>query len=216
MNIADHVDMHSLESWRATSSLANATACDQINHRVNTIFAAFVDDTNGFHNLLCITRSVVSRSTALQILDVECASQWTPHDTDIYTPIDTTFHIEDYLVNVKKYAKYNPPQTSPLGTTSPPNGPHSDIEKGYHCVICLQRGKTCINIIQSTTPSALHPIPFFWASHITNFVSANGFILTHPNYTLKGHGILNPRLYKISALSQSGCRICNNVQKYKN
>ncbi|KAI9064829.1 hypothetical protein FKP32DRAFT_1527238, partial [Trametes sanguinea] len=130
--------------------------------------------------LLRLTSSVISGSTALHILDVDRAATWTPMDLDIYAPCHSALQVVAYMCRVEKYELLEHPDT------------YSYAAGGFDTVYRLRRGTKEIDIIQSSTRSALHPIPFFWSTHVMNYLTADSFCIAYPELTLNGKALLNP------------------------
>ncbi|KAI9067793.1 hypothetical protein FKP32DRAFT_1543326, partial [Trametes sanguinea] len=131
--------------------------------------------------MLRVTRSVLSGSTVLHMLDLERASTWAPGDLDIYAPIHHAARVVAYLISAEGYTvdHTNAFYYSPDGV-------------GLQSVVHLRRGDTHIDVIQSATRSSLHPIPHFWASHLINYVTADSFCMAYPELTLSGRSVINP------------------------
>ncbi|KAH9855227.1 hypothetical protein C2E23DRAFT_866854 [Lenzites betulinus] len=151
--------------------------------------------------MLRITSSVLSGSTALHILDNERAAQWSPSDLNIYTPRHGLQAFVDYLCASEGYS------VTKIDTSKYPYD-NSSIEKVVH----LQRTDHEIDVIQSSSSSALEPIPLFWSSHLMNYLTADGFCVAYPTYTLSGRGLLNP--FKLVGLQIPPPRSINAMEKY--
>ncbi|EIW62571.1 uncharacterized protein TRAVEDRAFT_108110, partial [Trametes versicolor FP-101664 SS1] len=134
--------------------------------------------------ILRLTRSVISGSTALHVLDIDRASAWTPNDLDIYAPITAAAVVVNYLVTVEGYDVVDSP--------APAKYPYPSSRSGFNAVAHLRRGDIEIDVIRSNTISALHPIPFFWSSHLMNYLTADSYCMAYPDDTLAGRGLLNP------------------------
>ncbi|KAI9065787.1 hypothetical protein FKP32DRAFT_1534223, partial [Trametes sanguinea] len=132
--------------------------------------------------ILRVTDSVISGSAALYVLDTDRASDWYPKDLDIYAPNHSYKQIINYLIALEDYEK--------LETPPPRKYPYA--ASGISSVTHLHRDGIQIDIIQSATRSALHPIPCFWATHVMNYLSADNFCIAYPEYTLSGKALLNP------------------------
>ncbi|KAI9059957.1 hypothetical protein FKP32DRAFT_1100579 [Trametes sanguinea] len=199
-NIANSIDLVTLQSWRATCRIADRTASRALTLRYTSTLRTFVDNPTGFRNILRLTKSIISGSTALNILDIDRASNWTPTDLDIYTPHHAVIQMLVYLTKIEGYDIINdPPQYSfPSG--------------GFTAVYRLRRGTKTINVIQSATCSALHPLPHFWATHVMNYITSDTFCIAYPEYTLNGKALLNP-IHLIDNL-HAPPRTVANITKY--
>ncbi|KAI0359246.1 hypothetical protein OH77DRAFT_1375134, partial [Trametes cingulata] len=125
--------------------------------------------------------AVVSGSTALHILDIQGSARWVPNDLDIYTPLGKAVRLVSYLVKAEYY-QYTGCHLSNY---------HGDFG-GYTKVFHLEKSGRKIDVIQSCTASALHPIPYFWSTHVMNYLTADSFCIAYPTFTLSGRGLLNP------------------------
>ncbi|EIW60987.1 uncharacterized protein TRAVEDRAFT_98979, partial [Trametes versicolor FP-101664 SS1] len=132
--------------------------------------------------MLRLTAAVISGSTALHVLDIDRAHTWIPNDLDIYTPAHTYQHVVEYLVDHEHYKVLKTDRAKPYSHTNP----------AINRVVHLERDDLDIDVIQSCNASALYPIPHFWSSHLMNYLSADGFCIAYPDYTLTGRGILTP------------------------
>ncbi|KAI0323217.1 hypothetical protein GY45DRAFT_1215168, partial [Cubamyces sp. BRFM 1775] len=71
-----------------------------------------------------------------------------------------------------------------------PRYPH--VQVGFKHDVHLCHGEQKIDIIQSLTCSALYPIPFFWATHVMNYLTADSFCITYSTLSLAGKSLLTP------------------------
>ncbi|KAI9069830.1 hypothetical protein FKP32DRAFT_37151 [Trametes sanguinea] len=199
-HLANTLNPTELNTWRATCRIADLTASHALNLRYLATLQTFVHNPTHLRNMLRITSSVISGSTALHILDVERGKNWTPTDLDIYTPHYSALQIVRYLCKVEHYHIH-------------PNPAHYSYPiSGFIAVFHLRRGDIKIDVIQSTTRSALHPLPYFWSTHVMNYLTADSFCIAYPEYTLHGKGLLNPIHLLDSVVPDR--RIVANIQKY--
>ncbi|TFK84114.1 hypothetical protein K466DRAFT_474382, partial [Polyporus arcularius HHB13444] len=131
--------------------------------------------------VLRLTDSVISGSASLRFLQRQPDVDWKAHDLDIYTPSTYAVRVLAYLVDVEGYQ---------IDDVNRPTY-HADSQ-GYQRVYHLSKGDLSIDVIQSNTLSALHPLPFFWGSHVITFVGADMYCLPYPALTLQSRAVLNP------------------------
>ncbi|KAI0349459.1 hypothetical protein OH77DRAFT_1499553 [Trametes cingulata] len=143
--------------------------------------ARYVQDIEGLRAVLRITRSVLSGSTVLHILDIQGSDAWAPQDLDVYSPIDTVRRMVHYLITAEGYRLHQIHDST-----------YQADGAGLRQVYSLVKGSCKIDVIQSTTLSALHPIPFFWGSHLMSYIGADTFCMPYPTLTLQGRGLMNP------------------------
>lgn len=202
-SIADNNDVKSLKNWRATCRFTDRTTAYTLNHRYDAALASFVRDPTGLRNTLRVTGSVISGSAALYILDVDRATKWYPNDLDIYAPITSAAIMVTYLVTVEGYEILDKPPPESRYYSSP----------GFNSVAHLRRGDFEIDVIRSNTISALHPIPYFWSTHLMNYLTADAYCIAYPNDTLIGRGLLNP--VQLIAHQYPLPRTMRTMKKYK-
>ncbi|KAH9895266.1 hypothetical protein C8Q73DRAFT_623280, partial [Cubamyces lactineus] len=131
--------------------------------------------------LLRVTNSVLSGSFALHVLNGHRGPRWMPNDMDVYVPMLRARRVAAYLVlaegyHINEYRK----------------SVYSVHLAGFSLAIQLTKGNSKIDIVQSTTLSALHPIPYFWSTHVMNHLTADTFCVAYPHFTLAGRALLNP------------------------
>ncbi|KAH9848188.1 hypothetical protein C2E23DRAFT_709698, partial [Lenzites betulinus] len=150
---------------------------------------------------LRLTSSVVSGSSALHVLDFARSHSWQPADLDIYTPRHAVQPMLDYLRLQESYVVHTADNTVYLYD-------NPAIERVIH----LRRGQKEIDVIQSSSPSPLLPIPHFWSSHLMNYLTADGYCMAYPQYTLAGQGLLSP--VQLIDLQLPPPRTLNAMKKY--
>ncbi|OJT13876.1 hypothetical protein TRAPUB_9545 [Trametes pubescens] len=102
-HIANLMDILTLQSWRRTCMIADCTGSLALGLRYNAALGTFFNDPTMFRNVLRLTSSVMSGSTALHILDVACADTWSPTDLDIYAPSYSARQLITYIRDVEGY-----------------------------------------------------------------------------------------------------------------
>lgn len=152
-----------------------------LNSRIDGVLRQYFTSAVNFRGALRSTKSVIAGSCVLNLLDIERAKYWTPNDLDIYCPSEYTLRMVWYLCQVEHY------NVSDVHISS-----YSGDSAGFKRVVHLEKEDRRIDVIQSATLSALHPIPFFWGTHLVNYISADSFCLAYPTLTLQGRGLLNP------------------------
>ncbi|KAI0649234.1 hypothetical protein C8Q79DRAFT_500506 [Trametes meyenii] len=199
--LATNVDLPTLYGWKFLSAEADRVATIVLNHRYHSLLANFLNDPAAFRNIMRISGAVISGSAALNFCDVERAHAWSPQDLDVYVPHHAGAGILAYLINVEHYI---------VDISAAPKYPYD--HPGFSKVIHLKRGSFEIDLIQSVTRSALHPLPFFWGTHVMNYVGADSFCVAYPEHTLQGQAFLNP--IQLVAYLRPTLRILANKEKY--
>ncbi|KAI0708642.1 hypothetical protein C8Q76DRAFT_597912, partial [Earliella scabrosa] len=149
-----------------------------------------------------IKQVVGSGSAVLNILDVDRAMGWSPGDLDLYTPLGVAGELVAYLIAAENYRLL--PRTKDALPTSGEDEPQEEYTEG---------GKGAIDVIESATISALHPLAFFWSTLVMNFISADAYCIAYPEHMLAGRGLINPRCYGPDGNINKRTAVC--VQKYQ-
>ncbi|KAL1941336.1 hypothetical protein VTO73DRAFT_7153 [Trametes versicolor] len=176
------LDVRALQQWRTTSDRADHAASAILTQRFLTALSPFLRQPVVFRNILRLTSAIISGSTALHVLDIDRAHDWTPSDLDIYVPVHNARRLISYLCVEEGYSAYD------TDNSKYPYYPPSGMRGVTH----LRRSGLEIDIIQSSTRSALHPLPYFWSTHVMNYLTADSFCIAYPDFTLRGHGLFNP------------------------
>lgn len=103
-----------------------------------------------------------------------------PKDLDIYTPRSTFLRMARYLIDVEGYAPSDP--RTPL---------YADVVN-IRRIVTLRKGDRCIDLVQSSSESPTMPIAGFYASHLVNFITADGYFMAYPGLTLRGRSVMYP------------------------
>ncbi|OSC99120.1 hypothetical protein PYCCODRAFT_1373636 [Trametes coccinea BRFM310] len=167
------LDLTSMQNWRQACSCTDAAVTAYLNVRYNGMLHRFVHDADHFRAVLRATGCVLSGSAALNVLDHQRPGSWVPSDLDVYAPYGKATRFASYLIAHEGYTLEDTFSSSSYGDST-----------GFSA--------SSIDIIQSMTLSSLHPLPYFWATHVMNFLSADSFCVAYPTTTLCGRGILNP------------------------
>lgn len=175
------MDIQTLMRWKQTSSWVAHSVVMFLHTRYNSTLRGFGVDPLSFRSVLRLTGSVISGSTALHILDGARRAAWAPNDIDVYVPRGKAMRIVTHLQVVEDFH-----------LTRQDSAFYGRTASGFSRVIHLSKGNTSIDIIESLTQSALHPIPYFWSTHLINYLTADSFCIAYPDHLLTGRGVLNP------------------------
>ncbi len=202
IHMASFMDIRALTYWRTLCPETDLAGSKHLNHEYNKLLLHWFEDPEGFRDVLRLTGSVISGSTALQFLHRDNPVDWTGADLDVYTPRTTALRMLHYLVNVEGYTLDN--------INRPSYRPDS---RGFHRVYHVSNNEQSIDIIQSVTLSALHPLPFFWGSHVVTFIDADMFCLPYPDLTLSGRALLTP--LALHQMEYPDLRTIRCIRKYE-
>lgn len=182
--IASILDLATLQLWRATCKAADRAGAAFLRNRYHRLLRAHFVDANGFRSVLRATGSVISGSAALHVLDSARAEHWQPRDIDLYVPLDHAERVATYITEVEEYVHL---ETHESWAT------YTHDSAGFVEVSKYENGDGMrVDLIKSATHSSLYPIPFFWSTHVMNYLTADSFCMAYPSLTLQGRGLMNP------------------------
>ncbi|OJT05578.1 hypothetical protein TRAPUB_3591 [Trametes pubescens] len=176
------MDLPTLQTWRTTCVVADRVVSSFLQACYHNALSSHFIDVAGFRAVLRATGAVVSGSAALRTLDRNRAHGWRSNDVDVYTPVHQTERIIRYINEVEGY--YALEASEPYA--------HYSVS-GYMQVFRYRNADGAhIDVVQSYTHSAIFPIPFFWSSHVMNYMTADAFCVAYPVHTLQGRGLMSP------------------------
>lgn len=142
------------------------------------------------------TASVFSGSQVLRAIDTAYErAGWIGADLDIYTispegeQILQHFEKEGYRASVQE-------------GTGEIDRPSADTT-GVACVVHLKKATRKVDVVFSTSRSALTPIAHVWATHVCNIVTAHAMYVAYPKSTLRGVGYRRPWAAQTSSIEQA-------------
>ncbi|EIW54752.1 uncharacterized protein TRAVEDRAFT_91056, partial [Trametes versicolor FP-101664 SS1] len=171
------MNIPSLLAFAKNSPVYERWVITHLDLSLNNALRMFVDDPRGLRSLMRLLGAVISGSFALAFMVRDDNLRFTPNDLDVYLPAQYGRRFAQYLVDVEGYAV--------VGQTRLPYG------MAHEVVLALGKGSSRIEVIPSTSGSALLPIAHFWSSHVKNFISADTFCVAYPEQTFKGRGLLS-------------------------
>ncbi|KAI0349060.1 hypothetical protein OH77DRAFT_232328 [Trametes cingulata] len=180
--IASILDASTMQIWRKTCPCAEHAVLAVLNARYDGLLSKYVSKPAEFRAVLHMPKAVVSGSAALHILDVDGRGAWEPKDIDVYTPIGMSM----------RFVKYLEGEGFRVAQCQSSSESYQDDYAGFKTVVHAVKGTLTVDVIQSTTLSALHPLPYFWSTHVMNFLTADSFCIAYPAFTLQGLGLTNP------------------------
>ncbi|OBZ75780.1 hypothetical protein A0H81_04990 [Grifola frondosa] len=188
IRIAEQLDIHSLLAWRYTASFFHFVITEQLRHIYTTHLSHFVDHPDTFRHILRITHAAISGSFTLSLFDDSIR----PNDLDIYVTEPYAVRLATYLRDVEHYSDGREnvvPYHLSLHTLSP------DVHypmNGIQQLLPLIREQRRIDLIVTTSDSALTPLPYFWSTLVMNFATADFWCCSYPILTVLYHyGIVN-------------------------
>jgi hypothetical protein len=146
-----------------------------------------------FMGMLRSERAVISGSMALFPL-MFCnfsgtnsnGSYWSPRDMDIYEPKrgKDGSGVLKYLLEIEGYEEHNVRERSLRE--------QYDALRGIRQVKKVGRDGICVDIVTSSSSSAISPIFHFHSTPVINWISPEGLFSAYPNLTCARRGLLNP------------------------
>ena len=150
---------------------------------VSQVLSKFMPDPQAFRELMRNTGSVISGSTALYLV---CASPpWFPNDVDLYVTFDEFHPVVKALQEEQGAAIVDPAQL------------HARYEgaEGICGFVRLRTDRGHIEVIRSSSDSALYPVALFWTTLLMNVVAADFVCIPYPELTMRGRGLVEFREY---------------------
>lgn len=152
-----------------------------LEERFNAFLLHYVESPVAFRSVLRLARSIISGSAALHFI-LDSPETWQAGDCDVYVPIGFSLPIVRHLQEVEGYRSvhplhhdmYIPNEIGPSGESLP-----------YISSVCrLKRSDgVCIDVIESNSATALHPLAAFWSTHLYNYLSADSICVAYPAMT---------------------------------
>ncbi|KAI0066303.1 hypothetical protein BV25DRAFT_1835928 [Artomyces pyxidatus] len=176
---------------RLSSKKLRNVVDDHLRMSWNSALKRYIKNAQAFRSLLRDTRAVISGSTVLHFIlrGADTPTQWEPVDLDIYCPLTTGWSVVQYLIKEETCTlvqeRYSRDRTEEIL--------HEYDNGAVNAVASLiTPAGLKIDVITSTRNSPLLPITYFWATLVTNYISADDICITYPRLTLKGIGLINP------------------------
>lgn len=195
--IMDHSSLPDLEILGATNSILRSLVRQHILQRTTNLFRSFELDPLVMLDVLNHTRSVVSGSAALAVIN---PWSFTPNDIDIYVP---RTHDALLIELMSTRFGYNVASISNVYPS------FSSISTIYN----LTNGAHSVQIMVTESANPLAALFRFHSTVVMNFISAHGVYSAYPILTSQRRGLKNQ--YELTHHSQSHetVRVC--FDKYK-
>ncbi|KIJ10854.1 hypothetical protein PAXINDRAFT_85397 [Paxillus involutus ATCC 200175] len=168
---------------------------EAIGGRFRQVVTIFTPDINTFLEIIFVHCVVISRSLALYLFDP--SHGWLLNNIDLYIPRHRVLHVMKRLHRLGYI---------PVKDVSQRHS-HYHSENDIASVTMLTNGDHTVDLVESTTISALSPIFKFHLTAVMNYVSADGFFSAYPTLTTRGCSLINPMQF-ISHLPTSHMAAC--------
>ncbi|KAJ3473223.1 hypothetical protein NLI96_g13086 [Meripilus lineatus] len=154
---------------------------DELNVRFNALLGRYVNNPEGFRDLLDNTESVISGSFALRFM--EGSGRWREGDMDLYVEPGSLERVKESL----REEGYEDIHTAHDGREYRRAGGTIERVVGMTNVTRNVR----IDVIVSSKKISVYPIADFWATHLMNFLSGSVICVGYPE-TLDNAGFVIP------------------------
>ena len=154
---------------------------------LHTTFTRFTLRPRAFRDMMRQTGSIITGLTALHFL-LRHPSHWNPGHVDIIAPKGEFEVVLQHIMtedgaHLKKSIK-----ASQLG---------EDLDKktGTLRLVSVETSNAKFTVRESATRSPFHPLPFHWATHLMNALTADACICAYPCLTLRNKSLVTNKEY---------------------
>ncbi|EMD30850.1 hypothetical protein CERSUDRAFT_78580 [Gelatoporia subvermispora B] len=154
--ILHHLDFPTLMALRHTCLDADRYVSMHLDSVMMTILSHFLHSSLNFRNFMRMTKAIISGSCVASFFLQTTMIPPPGADLDIYVPAGLRKRFEKYLVTVEGY------------TCDGDINPFRDYAGGIHVTSRLKRGELQIDLVESLTACAYHPLPFFYGTHLVS------------------------------------------------
>jgi hypothetical protein len=185
-NIMDALDLQDLSMFANVNPMIHTGVDEYIQRRRRLILAWFVNKTNHFIKLMQTTRTVLSGSCALNIIQSREGAVEI-NDLDVYTTLQEFETVLQFFTEDEHYKVIG-------NFHCPPAGPYNHT--GIAKLLRLYKNGTNMDIIVTNLTLAVAPIFQFHNTIVMNFISAEAIFCAYPAWTLNMVRLVHPRMYK--------------------
>ncbi|KIM24318.1 hypothetical protein M408DRAFT_234538 [Serendipita vermifera MAFF 305830] len=155
-------------------------------YKTNSLLEPFVKNPKELRDIMNQTGSIVSGSSALWLI---CGfpKEWSAGDLDMYCAKGQGHILVKYF-RTQGYQVIPPPviETGGLGSSF-------FSTSGLHSATKLERKGRKVNILESPTDSALHPLTRFHSSVVMNYITSSEIGVLYPTLTLRNIAIVQTK-----------------------
>ncbi|KAG1797591.1 hypothetical protein EV424DRAFT_1546566 [Suillus variegatus] len=188
-NILDSLNITDLSLFASASPIFHVNVDEYLYRRRLITFARYMNDVKRFIGLLQSSSSVVSGSSALNIIQARQGAVEI-NDLDVYTTLPNFEELVHFFKHSEGYKIMG-------NFHRPPPGRYNNT--GIAKLLRLQKDERKVDIIVTNLASAVAPIFQFHNTAIMNFISAEAIFCAYPVWTLNMAGLIHPRMYKQNA-----------------
>lgn len=166
--------------------------------RFKALLRPYVGDVTELVELIRYNRVILSGSSALRFIDpAGVHSRWPtlPKDLDFYAPRSRHREIVNHLVfrenyTIAKETTFADARSRRGGSSEQSYGSSNDQ---ISVITTLRKGSRSVDVIASTTESAIMPIFRFHCTFLMNAVTPDYVFIAYETMTRNRHGLRNPR-----------------------
>lgn len=199
--IMEYSSLPDLEMLAAANTFFRSLVQQHVPQRMATLFNFFEIDPLQMLDVLNRTRSVVSGSAALVVLN---PWSFTPNDIDIYVSATRSTLLIELLAARFEYFVDTTINTARAGY--PPLS-------GITAIHTLKNSRHVVQVIVTLSDNAVNALFRFHSTTVMNFVSAHGVYSAYPVLTSQQRGLRNH--YELSRNGQSDEAIKSCLDKYE-
>ena len=162
-------------------------ALEEIALDLYTTFTKFTFRPRAFRDMMRQTGSIITGSTALHFL-LRHPSHWTPGHVDIIAPKGEFEAVLQHIMTETGAHLKKSVNASQLG---------QDLDKktGTVRLVSVETLFAKFTVRESATRSPFHPLPFHWATHLMNALTADACICAYPSLTLRNKTLITNKEY---------------------
>ncbi|KIK12663.1 hypothetical protein PISMIDRAFT_120481 [Pisolithus microcarpus 441] len=196
-----YCDVAILQQFGATSRRYSQLVRGYLQSRVVSVGAQYFTEGKILIDILRTCDAVISGSTALHVMLPEHGTAWSPQDLDIYVTQACTERLLRKVL-FEGYTIVKDANLNEMGYTYP---------KVSHLFV-FTKGHRRIDVIVSSTSTAISPILQFHSTAVMNFISADTIFCCYPSLTLRQLSMMNAAFLYFGATTAA---VLEAVAKYK-
>lgn len=199
-DVLDYCNIRDLVPVAALNSFHTNVVQKYICQRSTIMASQFFTDTDAFSRMLTDCHAGVSGSAALHFMLPTKTTDWTPNDLDIYAPSAHYISICARMQNMGYVI---------IGEKEFDQTPYSSSQ--IEEVVTFSNTSRIIQVIFSSTYTALTPIFEFHSTAVMNFVSPDLVLCAYPDLTFQHLSLINPAPIYLDLFSIS---VADALRKY--
>ena len=186
------------------------TALNEIRLTFRATLSDFTYFTTSFRNMMRSTGCIITGSTALHFL-LRRPSNWKPGHVVIVAPVGQYEAVLNHIM-LERGARLI------KSVCMSEKGANSQLNTGTTRVVHVHTHLAKFIIKESATASPFHPLPFLWATHLMNAITADATICAYPtltffNKTLVTNSEYGPLEHEMRKYSRLGFTVFDNARE---